>query len=390
MLCTAQLGHVIMYECSCHLLSCQRQQLTMLTDIWNPSPRASVPPCPAQEITQAGDATESRSVTNVLARGRHSSNHLHIETVKPNLGHGEAASGVTSLIKFIIMLRKSMIPPQVEIKRRINQKLPPLAELNTHISFGKTPFLPRADRGGKRRILINNFDATGGNTSMVIEDPPIVQTHGVDPRLHHVVAVSGKTPLAVLNNSKRLLEFVRQTPNVRLEDIAYTSTARRMHHVLRHAHIASSVESLATSLEKSIAEEKWGKKPGNPPPVVFLFTGQGSHYTGMASELCKTNLTFRHSILECNRLCVSHGFDSFSHFLTDKERDMSAATPAQMQLAIVSIEVAMAEWWKSIGVMPGLVLGHCLQEKLREIGSVKVKLLQGVEFAFHSSRMIQF
>lgn len=312
--------------------------------------------------TQAGDATESRSVTNVLARGRHSSNPLYIGTVKPNLGHGEAASGVTSLIKSIMMLKKSMIPPHVGIKGRINQKLPPLAELNTHISFGKTPLLPRADRGGKRRILINNFDAAGGNTSIVIEDPPVVQIHGVDPRLYHVVAVSGKTPLAVLNNSKRLLEFVRQNPNLRLEDIAYTTTARRMHHVLRHAHTASSVESLATSLEKSIAEEKWGKKPGNPPPVVFLFTGQGSHYKGMASELFKTDATFRNSLLECNRVCVSHGFEPFVHFFADEECDLSAATPAQMQLAIVSIEVAMADWWKSIGVMPDLVLGHSLGE----------------------------
>lgn len=423
--------------------------------------------------TQAGDATESRSVTNILARGRHSSNPLYIGTVKPNLGHGEAASGVTSLIKSIMMLRKSMIPPHVGIKGRINQKLPPLAELNTHISFGKMPLLPRADRGGKRRILINNFDAAGGNTSMVIEDPPIVQTRGVDPRRHHVVAVSGKTPLAVLNNSKRLLEFVRQTPSLQLEDIAYTTTARRMHHVLRHAHTVSSVESLATGLEKTIAEEKWGKKPGNPAPVVFLFTGQGSHYKGMASEMFKTNATFRDSILECNRLCVSHGFGSFVHFLADEECDISAATPAQMQLAIVSIEVAIADWWKSIGVMPGLVLGHSLgeypalytagvlslsdclymvgvragllvqkcapgthamlaiqasvqdaecllkrladdcadcevachngpaatvlsgpvdqisklQDKLRETGDVKAKLLQGVQFAFHSSQM---
>ncbi|KAK1835326.1 putative polyketide synthase [Podospora conica] len=423
--------------------------------------------------TQAGDATESRSVTNVLARGRHSSNPLYIGTVKPNLGHGEAASGVTSLIKSIMMLRKSMIPPHVGIKGRINQKLPPLAELNTHISFGKTPLLPRADRGGKRRILINNFDAAGGNTSMVIEDPPVVQTHGADARLHHVIAVSGKTPLAILNNSKRLLEFVRQNPNVRLEDIAYTTTARRMHHLLRHAHTASSVESLGASLEKSIAEEKWGKKSGSPPPVVFLFTGQGSHYKGMASVLLKTNATFRDSLLECNRLCVSHGFDPFLHFLADDECDISAATPAQMQLAIVSIELAMADWWKSIGVFPSLVLGHSLgeypalhcagvlslsdclymvgvragllaqkctpgthamlavqasveeaerrlkslgadcadcevacdngpsatvlsgpvdqiaklQERLRDVGGVKSKMLEGIEFAFHSSQM---
>lgn len=162
--------------------------------------------------TQAGDATETKSVTNVLARGRSSKNPLYIGTVKPNLGHGEAASGVTSVIKAIMMLRKNMIPPHIGIKGRINQKLPPLADLNTHISFGKTPFLPRPDGDGKRRILINNFDAAGGNTSMLLEDPPAVQVEGTDPRSHHVIAVSGKTTNAILNNSQRLLEYLRQHP----------------------------------------------------------------------------------------------------------------------------------------------------------------------------------
>ncbi|KAK3369970.1 hypothetical protein B0H63DRAFT_564230 [Podospora didyma] len=312
--------------------------------------------------TQAGDATESRSVTNVLARGRDSSNPLYIGTVKPNLGHGEAASGVTSLIKAILMLRKNMIPPHVGIKGRINQKLPPLAELNTHISFGKTPFLPRTDGDGKRRILINNFDAAGGNTSMVIEDPPALDVEGVDPRAHHVVAVSGKTPNSILSNTKRLLHYIRAHPKARLEDIAYTTTARRMHHVFRRAHAASSVDVLAQSLEKAIDEESWTKVPATRPQVVFLFTGQGSQYVGMASELFKSNATFREHLQNSARICTSHGFASFLPLITDATSSIAQATPVQIQLSIVAIELAVAALWKSIGVAPTAVLGHSLGE----------------------------
>lgn len=320
--------------------------------------------------TQAGDATESRSVTNVLARDRTSSNPLYIGTAKPNLGHGEAASGVTSLIKAILMMKHNMIPPHVGIKGRINQKLPPLKELNTHISFGKTPFYPRANGDGKRRILVNNFDAAGGNTSMIIEDGPTgaAAADKADPRSHHVVVVSGKTPKAILGNIQRLIQQAKQAaPGLRLEDLAYTMTARRIHHVLRQAYAVSSMSGLAAALEKSAADESWAKaSPSGPKaPVVFAFTGQGSQYAGMAAELLATHPTFREAVQECDRICVSRGSPSFLGLLADGsplDDSMSRASPAQVQLAIVSIEIALAALWKSWGVSPTAVVGHSLGE----------------------------
>ncbi|POS74239.1 conidial yellow pigment biosynthesis polyketide synthase [Diaporthe helianthi] len=321
--------------------------------------------------TQAGDATESRSVTNVLARDRTASNPLYIGTAKPNLGHGEAGSGVTSLIKAILMMKYNMIPPHVGIKGRINQKLPNLKELNTHISFGKTPFHPRANGDGKRRILINNFDAAGGNTSMVIEDgpkAPAADNH-VDSRSHHIVVVSGKTPKAILGNVQRLIHHARRSvPGFRLQDLAYTTTARRMHHVLRQAYPVSSVDRLLAALEKTAADEPWTTKSssrGPKPPVVFVFTGQGSQYAGMAAELFATHPTFRETLEECNQICVSKGAPSFLELLTGAssfEDSMARASPAQVQLAIVSIEVALAALWKSWGVSPTAVVGHSLGE----------------------------
>ncbi|KGO38588.1 Acyl transferase/acyl hydrolase/lysophospholipase [Penicillium expansum] len=313
--------------------------------------------------TQAGDATESRSVTNVLARGRTASNPLYIGTVKPNLGHGEAGSGVTSLIKAIMMLRKNMIPPHIGIKGRINQKLPPLAELNTHISFEKTPFLPRADGDGKRRILINNFDAAGGNTSMLIEDPPArPATTDSDPRSHHMVAVSAKTPTSATNNVRQLLAYLKQNPGVRLQDISYTTTARRMHYNIRRAIVASSVDDLVAKLEKQSADGSQWAKPNNSRPLVFTFTGQGSLRAGMAKDLYTTQPSFRETILDCDRISTAHGFPSFLPIIIDPTMSAKSASPVQAQLSIVAVELALAELWRSMGAVPTAVIGHSLGE----------------------------
>lgn len=70
--------------------------------------------------TQAGDSTEMKSVTDVLApEGSRRVSPLYLGAVKSNIGHGEAVAGVSSLIKLLLMLQKSSIPPHCGIKGQI-------------------------------------------------------------------------------------------------------------------------------------------------------------------------------------------------------------------------------------------------------------------------------
>ena len=59
-----------------------------------------------------------------------------------------------------MMMRKNAIPPHVGIKGRINQKFPPLDDVNVRIDRALAPFEARIGGDGKRRILLNNFNAT--------------------------------------------------------------------------------------------------------------------------------------------------------------------------------------------------------------------------------------
>ena len=57
-------------------------------------------------------------------------------------------------------MRKNSIPPHVGIKGRINEKFPPLNEVNVRINRTLVPFQARSRSDGKRRVLLNNFNAT--------------------------------------------------------------------------------------------------------------------------------------------------------------------------------------------------------------------------------------
>ena len=175
--------------------------------------------------TQAGDATEMRSVTNAFApeyRRRRPDQSLHLGAVKANAGHGEAASGITSLIKVLTMMEKGIIPPHCGIKGTINRTFPKnLEERNVHIAFQPTPW-KRPD-GKKRRVFLNNFSAAGGNTALLLEDGPIpLPIEGQDTRTSHIIAVSARSKVSLKKNIEALIGVLDNNPTIDLPSLSYT------------------------------------------------------------------------------------------------------------------------------------------------------------------------
>jgi acyl transferase domain-containing protein len=86
-----------------------------------------------------GDPIETTAVGKVFATDGHT---IHIGSVKPNVGHSEGASGVTSLIKCVLALENKTIPPNIKFTTPnpkselpyISRVAPTDVELTTHSS----------------------------------------------------------------------------------------------------------------------------------------------------------------------------------------------------------------------------------------------------------------
>lgn len=65
-------------------------------------------------------------------------------------------------------MRKNMIPPHVGIKTRINREFPPLDKINVRIDPALTAFKPHIRGDGKRRVLLNNFNATVSTAPKIV------------------------------------------------------------------------------------------------------------------------------------------------------------------------------------------------------------------------------
>ena len=204
----------------------------------------------------------------------------------------------------------------------------------------------------------------GGNTCIVLSEAPERSEKNQDPRTYHVVTCSARTPYSLKANKERLLQYLQSDEDVAISDVAYTTTARRMHDVLRSSYVAQSTKDLVKLISNDL-EQPAAAKPkstSGPNRAVFAFTGQGSLYPGMGKQLFETSATFRDSILSYQKICDSQGLPYVVDIIADESANIETKNMAQVQLAIVFIELALAELWKSWGVQPTLVIGHSLGE----------------------------
>ncbi|KAI9652280.1 MAG: Type I Iterative PKS [Alyxoria varia] len=311
--------------------------------------------------TQAGDAIEMESVLNSFApEKRPDDRPLYLGSVKSNIGHGEAASGICALIKNLLMLDHELIPPHCGIKGQINHNFPDLEALGVHISRGReTPW--KRPEGGKRRLFLNNFSAAGGNSSLLMEDGPLmIRDSTNDPRPTAVVAVSGKTKTAFMQNLKGLAEYLGYNPGTDLPSLSYTTTARRSHYQFRTIVSGSDIAEIETGLRKA-AEGNHSPLSSAKPSVIFCFTGQGAHYTAMGKQLYDSVPQFKSDIDRFDLLAQSHGFPSILP-LIDGRVPIDTLSPVVVQTGAICIQLALVQLWSILGVTPSAVVGHSLGE----------------------------
>ncbi|KAL4925855.1 ketoacyl-synt-domain-containing protein [Aspergillus undulatus] len=318
--------------------------------------------------TQAGDAIESESVLDVFAplkprRRAGPEGRLYLGAVKSNIGHGEAAAGVSSLLKTLLMYQKSAIPPHIGIRTEVNPLLPrDLDRRNAGLVFETTPW-PRAP-GKKRTAIVNSFGAHGGNTTLLLEDAPERHRPSEDEREMYAVVVSAKSKKSLQGNLSNLLAYLDKHPDTSLADLSYTTCARRTHHNLRVATTVSSIPKLQQFLQSAVdnkAATTVQSVPSTPPSVVFTFTGQGTSNRGVRQELFDEFPAFRTEVLQLDQLVQRLGFPSVVPALTGSDDD-EVMSPVVSQLSIVVLELALARFWALLGVRPSAVIGHSLGE----------------------------
>jgi acyl transferase domain-containing protein len=312
--------------------------------------------------TEIGDPIEISGLTRAFRASTDRTGYCGVGSVKPNVGHLDAAAGVSSLIKTVMALKNRQIPPT------INYEHP-----NPKIDFENSPFYvntvlrPWPANGTPRRAGVSSFGFGGTNAHVILEEPPELETSGAS-RSQQLLVLSAKSEAALEAASSRLAEHLIEHRQANLADVAYTlATGRRVFKYRRAVvcgNVAEAIETLQGGDPRRVFS---GEAAANERSVVFMFPGQGSQYVNMGFDLYRDEPVFRDVVDECAAALVPHlGFD-LREVLFPPDGPSEAASErlkqtAVTQSAIFVIELAMARLWMSWGIVPAAMIGHSIGE----------------------------
>ncbi|MCF6524504.1 SDR family NAD(P)-dependent oxidoreductase [Streptomyces sp. JJ36] len=234
--------------------------------------RAGVEPGAVQyvEAQATGSALADPVEAAALARvfGAAGGPGCRVGSVKPALGHLEAASGMAQLAKVLLQLRHGELAPTLDCA----QPLEPFDGRRLALVRDAAPW-PGGDLPPARRVAaLSSFGAGGANAHVVVGGPPEAAGGGRRER-PRLVLLSARRPQQLREHATRLRDHLARLGDEapHLADVARTLAAGREPLAERLALVAGDVPELVRLLDGHLGSA--GSTPGPGAPV---HTGRAS------------------------------------------------------------------------------------------------------------------
>ncbi|KAL2703944.1 Highly reducing polyketide synthase ClaI [Penicillium crustosum] len=323
--------------------------------------------------TPIGDAVETTAIANVFAQSRDDSRPLIIGSVKSNIGHSEAASGLSGLIKSVMAIENGVIPGTpsfITPNPNIN-----FQALRLHVSQTSIPW----PLNTIRRASINSFGYGGTNCHLIVEDARLhlgveqnetynsslcsstsLSLDEDDPRdvvypRPYIIVLSAVDDDSLTINCKKLLRHLADLHvHLKLPDLSYTLATRRSHHSKRAFAVSNSLNLHARDFMR-------GQKQFENPRIGFIFTGQGSQWPQMGKDLVRTFPRALEIISEMD--AVLQGLPdaptwSLLDMLVEPHDASRIRQPEISQPLVTAIQLTLVALLEDWNIFPDNVIGH--------------------------------
>lgn len=310
--------------------------------------------------TLAGDSTECTAIGRALGAYRNGT-PLPIGSVKTNVGHLEAAAGVTGLLKALAVLRNGQIPPSLHCEN-----------LNPEIDFEGLGVAPvrttrPLDTSGRGLVGVNSFGAGGANAHLVLAPPGQDTTE--PPRAARPerlpLVVSGHTEAAARTAAAAHAARLRAAEPDEFYDLASTACTRRGHHGYRTAVLAATPEEAAAQLDALAAPDgpadALRTAVGNGS-TAFVFSGNGSQWARMGADLLDGSPAFRGEVERVDDALHAYAGWSVVEELRAPAEHSRLARTEYAQPALFAVQAGLVAELAARGVHPSAAAGHSVGE----------------------------
>ncbi|KAK2758837.1 Type I Iterative PKS [Arachnomyces sp. PD_36] len=289
--------------------------------------------------TKRGDTTEASVIARVFDKG------VYIGGVKPNVGHSEGASGVTSIVKSVLALENKIIPPNVHFNNP-NPKIP-FKEANLQVPTEPTAWPD--DR--VERISVNSFGVGGANAHVIIDSaasfcPERLPNGTTCERDSRLLVLSAKSPGSLQRRIEGIQNYF-DTHSAKLEDLAFTLGVKREHLTHRAFTVANKdyLKGGGGTFQVSGGHRFFG--------ATFVFTGQGAQWSEMGKTLMASFENFLSDIRMLDEI-----LQPLPEELSKPEATSRIDEPEYAQPLCTAVQIGIANLLAHWGVRPSSVVGH--------------------------------
>jgi amino acid adenylation domain-containing protein len=311
--------------------------------------------------TAIGDPIEVKALTKAFRAHTNKTRYCAIGSIKTNIGHLDAASGVTGLIKTALCIYYRQIPPSLNYRQ-------PNPELNLETSpfYVNTKLADWDTDKSPRRAGVSSFGVGGTNAHVIVEEAPSLPSPDNHRESWRMLSISARTESALDRATDNLQAFFEKNPQTDLADAAYTLHIGRRHFDYRRTAVCKNIQDAVSTLKHRPANfANTGKTSRGKRSPVFLFTGQGAQYTGMANELYQREPRFQEVVDQCAEVLLPEMGLDLRKLIFHQEDQNTADIINQTNIAqpaLFMIEYALAKLWEKYGIVPELMIGHSIGE----------------------------
>ena len=308
--------------------------------------------------TPVGDPIEAQALGRSLGRAR--AERLPIGSIKSNIGHVEAASGLAGLLKAMLALNHGLLPQSLHI----DETNPAIDLDDLNLTLCQKPLLlPNA---GQRYAGVNSFGFGGTNAHVVIA-PGRGATAAARPADTELLHLSAASKPALVSLSQKYLGLIAHHSDADVASLANAVAYRRERlgtglaiTTTRRADVTEALHAFIAGAEHP--RLSWGAAAGKDLPVAFVFSGNGSQWAGMGVAAYRHNRRFRtHFDSLDDHFHELAGWSLKEALLSDHIAERLPLTRVAQPL-IFAIQSATTAALRARGIKPAAVLGHSVGE----------------------------
>ncbi|MFI6871647.1 SDR family NAD(P)-dependent oxidoreductase [Nocardia sp. NPDC050406] len=334
--------------------------------------------------TPVGDPLELTAIGRVYGAATGRATTLGVGSLKSTLGHTEAAAGIASIIKSALAVHHRMLPPQGWLDDELNPDID-LDGLGVEIQRDARA----VDAAERMTVAVNGFGYGGTNAHAILtEYRATVTDTGVNSQCVGVLPLSGRSERAVRDLARAYADLIASGVNI--DHLTAAAWTRRHHHQFRSGVAFTEPDELRHELREFAAgagREATRTVVSRPTAPVFVFTGMGPQWFGMARDLLATDPLFAAAAERIDAAFQAiAGWSILAELREPEERSRVTSTEVA-QPANFLVQVALHETLVTQGITAAAVVGHSVGEVSAAFVSGMLTLDEALAVVHHRARL---